>query len=835
MLETADDVSRSAARTDPAPSRDADLLAMALQTDNHLVARPGKAPEVPGYDIISRLGTGASGEVWLAEESDTGRTAALKILHHYGAAGASVEFLQREIQVLAKLVHPHLVLLHRAVTACDGRQGLATEWIDGWPLDQWLERHPELSLSQKLDLFRGIVSGVAFLHDHGVIHRDLKPANLIVDTQGKAKIVDFGLARLHQEGTAAGIDGGSIGVSGTLHFMAPEQAANAPGSRAMPVDVYALGLILYRLLTGRWLRPVEGTPSETLAVVLNPPPLVLQAAAKTLPRDLQSILRQALAPDPTRRYRHARDLEADLDRFAAKKPVAARKHTLVYLTTTLLRRQARRSIIAACLVLAGLSAGGMIYHRHRQVAVRNEANLRYAYTLTAFTLGRLRDELRGVAPQANIDRSAAGGDLPGTEATARPRLPLDAKGQLDLRYYQAQLEDIRSATSESHSQNQAALAAIQTALDLYSQLAKEAPEDPQRLLDAAQARLSFARLLDRTGHTAAGGEEVRKTLRQLDRLAAWPGFVSPDLATIRCDALRLAAKHAHRTNQHDHAVDLAYEMLAIAESLPSGLLVSQDLEFAPRLALAASELATYACHADESRFSDAKREIQHATARCRDAYIRDPDAPALARGLACCLLANARVGLHEGAGGDLHPLFEEAAELLTGESSRIRLSSFPLTKEISACATGWLESVLDHPETKVPLAAHVQANRFITHLRTNGAASEDIMIQRARLYLCESVIDRRLNQLQNAARASTNAVRLLSSRHKRDPGNLPLTLLAATALHQARTLRGHSYSIWRDEVHGPYLDRLIQQLSERSGELSPEQIRRLETLRRNPP
>lgn len=835
MLETADDGGCRATRTVPAPSGDAGLLAMALQVDNRPAALTAGAPDVPGYEIISRLGAGASGEVWLAEESETGRTAALKILHRHGAAGASAEFLQREIQMLAKLVHPHLVLLHRAVTASDGRQGLATEWIDGWPLDQWLERHPDLSLDQKLDLFRGIVSGVAFLHDHGVIHRDLKPANLIVDTEGKAKIVDFGLARLHQEGTAAGIDGGSIGVSGTLHFMAPEQAANAPGSRAMPVDVYALGLILYRLLTGRWLRPVEGTPSETLAVVLNPPPLVLHGAAKTLPRDLQSILRQALAPDPARRYRHARDLEADLDRFAAKQPVAARKHTLIYLTTTLLRRQARRSIIAACMVLAGLSAGGIIYLRHRQVAERNEANLRYAYTLTSFTLGRLRDELRGVAPEANIDRSATSGDFPGADVAAPPDLPLTSRGELDLRYYQAQVADIRSATSESQAQHRAGLAAVQTALDLYCQLAKEAPDDPQRLLDAAQARLSFARLLDKTGHSETAGSEARKTLGQLDRLAAWPGFEGSSLPLLRCDALRLAAKDAHRTGDSAEAVRLSREMIHIAGSLPSGLFVQPEIETAPRLALAVSELAAYALAGGPSFFIEAREEIDRATAACRKAYEQDRDNPATTRGLAYCLHATARLGLEQGSAGDLRPLFEEATGLLIGEGSRVRLFSFAFIREFCATATDWSGLLLDHPDAGLSPAALNLAVRVNSYVRDNGGATEEIVHQRARLFLHESHLACRLESREKGAHPANRALALLRSRQLRDPDRLSLALLTAQALHQVRSLAEFRAAGWKEPIHSEHLARLIQQVSDHSDQLTPEQQRELAALRQSRP
>lgn len=809
-------------------SPEAGLLEMALLPDQRAVTTCDGAPEVPGYEVISRIGSGSSGEVWLADELETDRIVALKILHRHGGSGTSEEIMQREIRMLAELVHPNLVLLHRAIATADGRQGLAMEWIDGWPLDEWLERHPDLSLDRKLQLFHGIVRGVAYLHDQGIIHRDLKPANLIVDAAAVAKIVDFGLARLHREG--AGTNGGSIGVSGTLHFMAPEQAANADGARAMPVDVYALGLIFHRLLTGEWLLCGGGTHTETLALVLNPPPLALHGPAGSLPRDLQSILRQALNPDPALRYRHARDLEADLDRFTAKQPVSARKHTFFYLTATLLRRQARRSILAGCLVLAGVAAGGVIYHRHRKVADQNEANLRYAYTLTSFTLGQLRDELRVVAPAEESQPQAVGGDLPGSGDGVAPMLPVDAEGKLDLRYYQALLADTRSAASESHARYEAALKSIQPALDLYSQLAREAPDDPKRLLDAARARLSFARMLERTGHTAAAGSEARKTLRQLDRLADCPGFDPAPLPPLRCDVLRLLAEDAHHAGNPVLACDFAREMLITAEALPSGLLVRPENEAAPRLALAVSDLATYAIAADPAQVSEARREIDRATVVCRTAHERDPRSPALTRGLAYCLHAQARLLLHQGQGESLRRLFEEGDALLIGEGSIVRLSSFPLVRAFSITATAWAGTLLDHPDAEMAKASLTVARRLTTFLQANGAGSEEMMIQRARLFLYESRLAGRSGRLGEGARAVARAVRILRPRQLREPDRLTLALLTAAALRQARGLADFPDAEWNEAHHGPHLDRLFQQLSARSDELTPEQRRELSSL-----
>ncbi len=807
---------------------EARLLEMALER-GHDAGGVG-TPEVPGYEIICRLGAGSSGEVWLADEPEPGRMVALKILHRSGSNNASGELLRHECQILAKLIHPNLVVLYRSIVTEDGRQGLAMEWIDGWPLDEWLKLHPDLSLTEKLELFRGMVRGVAYLHDHGVVHRDLKPPNVIVDMNGVAKIVDFGLARLHQDEAVADMDGGSIGVSGTLHFMAPEQAANIKGARSMPVDVYALGLMLYRILTEKWLRSQSSTPAEMLAEVLQPPALVLQGAGRQLPRDLKSILHKTLAPDPALRYHHARDLEADLDRFATKQPVAAREHTVFYLCTTILRRQARRSALAGGLVIAGLVAGGVIYHRHREVAQRNEANLRYAYNLTSFTLRQLRDELHTAIPENENEPPAVGSDMPGADDGIHPALPVDAAGELDLRYYQAMLADLRSATLEGQQRYGPALNSIQQALDLFSRLALESPDDPKRLQDAAQARLSFARLLGRVGRTDDAGDQARKTLRQLDRLEVWPEFDPASLVPLRCDALRLLAQQAHAAEDSAGAYEISLQMMAACKRLPSGLLVRPDNESMPRLAMAAADVATYAIAAGPTWLPDARAAIIQATAVCRAAHENHRDSIPLARGLAQCLHATARISLHAGPGTDLQALFAEINDLLIDRPSGTSGSSIPLVWEISGTATDWAESVLDHPDSTVAKAALDFARKFTVYLRRKGQGRDEVLIQRGRIFLYESRLASQHNGKQAAVRPINLALGLLRPRQVRDPVRISVALLTAAALHQARSLAGLQGSRWDGEC-AHHLELLLHDLAEKADELTPEQLRELASLK----
>lgn len=808
-------------------NHDGDLLALALRPEEDLSLSVAGAPEVSGYEIIAHLGAGASGEVWLANERQTGRLVALKILHGRGPECPSTEVLEREIRLLSDLVHPNIVQLFGTVTTADDRRGLVTEWIDGTPLDEWLRIHADATWETGLEMFRGIVRGGAFLHDHGVIHRDLKPANLIVTRSGEAKIVDFGLARLHRDDLANTTDGGSVGAAGTLQFMAPEQAADGIGARATPVDVYALGLILYRLLTGGWLLSPGLTPAETLAMVMNPPPLVFNGSARNLPHDLRSILRMALAPDPARRYRNARALETDLDRFSARLPLAARNHTVTYLTVTLLRRHARRSMIAACLVLSGAVAGGTIYHRHRQITERNQANLRQAYALTSFTLGQISDELRSVAREDGNDPRPADSVLPANPAGVPPRMPVNGAGGLDLRFFQAQKADLQSATAESHDRKREALIAIRRALDLYSQMALEVPDDPQRLFDAAKARLNWARMLDRNGRAETAGEEALKSLRQLDRLAVWPGFKADPLPSLRCTALWLAVKSASIKGDHHRAAEFASERLAIARARWSEIIPGTADATEPPIGLAASDLAGCAITAGRPLFQKAEGEIDRAIAICRAATNQQSNT----LNLAYCLHAKAQILLEAGALADLQPIVEEGAMLLISGKTGVLQAEIPLVRSYCVTATTWARAAKDHPDIAVFQAALQLASRFVEHISGVRDAGGQPAFQRAKLQLCESHLAIRLGTPRDGATPAAKAVATLRARLRKEPDRLSLVLQTAAALHQAGKFAEFPETGWSEHDQGALLTRLLKQLSDRSAELTPEQRKELDSIR----
>jgi serine/threonine protein kinase len=813
------------------PSIAADLLRAAISDASALNDKiASDFPIVPGYQIITRLGAGASGEVWLAEENQINRIVALKILHGSDSPGLGLPVLDREIRTLAAISHPNLVSLFNPILTSQGKQGFAMEWVDGLPLDQWLDENPFLTQSQGLKVFREIVSGVSFLHDHGVIHRDLKPANIIVASNGTPKIVDFGLARMHQLGAIADSRSESMGSSGTLHFMAPEQASNRAGARSMTVDVYALGLMLYRLLTNEWLHPAGNTPSETLAAVMNPKPFSQWRFPEKVPRDLRAILRKALDPNIQHRYHHARELAADMDRHTAGKPVFARKHTFAYLTSSLIRRQGKRSLIAASLMLVALAGSGFFYHYHRQVAERNDANLRHAYSLASFTIHQLREVLYGTSSTPSGRSSTVDEQLKQAVISQVQALPVNADGELDLRYYQAQLSDIRAASFENRSDDHSALGAIQQALNLYSRLSSEQPQDPDRLMDAARARLNFARLLDLTGRTETAGIEAGKVLQQLKRLASWQNFDASVIPPFRCEALLLVAKKAMLADHPQDAVAHAREALASAVTLSPASKLKSGNQLTPHLAKAAFDLANYSIKADPRMLPQVRLDIDGAIAASRVALEREPQAPHLAHGLAQCLHAKAQISLHMGGLEPIGPLLEEGTGLLISDDSPLRLSSFSLMKNYLVTSISWMESVLGqsdmtHAERSLDLSL-----RLVSHLRANGAASGDTMLLRARLFIAESQLAERKHQKEDAARAAGRALRLLCMRGFRNSESKALSLLTAQALHRARELSDSPAAKWDRAVHEPQLEGLLQDLAKCSEELTPNQQTELAKL-----
>lgn len=286
-----------------------------------LAVGPGTAAErvrVPGYEVLDVLGRGGMGVVYKARQVRANRVVALKMILHAEHAGACEhERFQIEAESVARLQHPHIVPIYE-VGEADGLPFFSLEFCSGGSLADQLDGipwRPERAAALVAVLARAMHSA----HQKGIVHRDLKPANVLLTEDGTPKITDFGLAK-RLDGT---VHTGSGQIMGTPSYMAPEQAEGKARAAGPAADIYALGAILYELLTGR--PPFNAaTPLDIILQVLAEEPLAPRLLNPAIPADLEMVIRKCLQKAPESRYPSAEALAHDLDAYLAGEPVSAR-------------------------------------------------------------------------------------------------------------------------------------------------------------------------------------------------------------------------------------------------------------------------------------------------------------------------------------------------------------------------------------------------------------------------------------------------------------------------------------------------------------------------------
>ena len=321
-----------------------------------------KAFSVAGYEILKELGRGGMGVVYQAKQTALDRIVALKMVLAGTHAGSEERLRFRiEAEAVARLTHPNIVQIYE-VGQQDGLPYFSLEFMDGGSLEDLLKGQP-LPPKRACDLVETLARAVHSAHVRGVVHRDLKPANILMTADGTPKIADFGLAkRLDSVGqTETGM------VMGTPRYMAPEQAAGRSHEVGPAADIYALGVILYHLLTGNTPFNDENSLKLLTKVVKEEPPRLRQFAPG-VPHDLETICLKCLEKSIEKRYASALDLAEDLRRFRNHEPIHARPITRLERTARWCRREpAWAGLIAVSLLAAvGLLMAGVWFHMRIQ-------------------------------------------------------------------------------------------------------------------------------------------------------------------------------------------------------------------------------------------------------------------------------------------------------------------------------------------------------------------------------------------------------------------------------------------------------------------------------------
>ncbi len=456
---------------------------------------------------VQLLGRGGMGVVWLAERTDgeIQQRVALKLLR---AESGTLRFRQRflqERQILSTLSHPNIARLLDAGHSVAGQPYLVIEYIDGRPIDHYAL---QLDLNRKLRLFLKICAAVSYAHRNLVIHRDLKPSNVLVTPEGDPKLLDFGIAKLvNLEGDRTT----TIERMLTPDYASPEQVTGA--STGTATDIYSLGAILYKLLTGRSPHKFEDASQVNLAAVIcHREPLLPSSLVPNLKGDLDFILLKALRKEPDQRYGSADQLAEDIENFLAHRPVRARSGSLWYRARRFLRRYWLPAAAAAAAVV-GLAAGLIVAEGQRRQAEMARAAAERGRLESQRQSERADRERAEAARQENLAR--------GQHEEAQRQRDLAENRFQQVRGLAGRLMDLDKEIRGLAGATKARQSLVNTALAHLEKLSAGAGGDPAFQLELANTYFQVAAVQSGPGlPNLSQPEEALKSLGKAESLLA---------------------------------------------------------------------------------------------------------------------------------------------------------------------------------------------------------------------------------------------------------------------------------------------------------------------------
>jgi serine/threonine protein kinase len=351
------------------------------------------------YTVRRLVGLGGMGEVYEAQQENPDRRVAIKVVRPDLISPEALRRFEHETRILARLQHPGISPIYEA-GRIESRSGstpfFAMEFVEGKPLTAHAAEL-KLSIRQRLELFLLACDAVEHAHRKGVIHRDLKPANILVDSTGRPRVMDFGVARATDSDIRATTVHTEIGkLVGTLPYMSPEQVGGHPDDLDTRSDVYSLGVVLYELLGGKLPYDIRGDGRgripEAVRAIQESEPAPLSSIDRVFRGDLDTILAKALAKEKERRYQSVGELAADIRRHLNDEPIEARRASTWYQLRKLARRSPAATILAVLLVgTLGLSTVASMYLAANERAARTASGVAEQAAQRATNLAQQRE------------------------------------------------------------------------------------------------------------------------------------------------------------------------------------------------------------------------------------------------------------------------------------------------------------------------------------------------------------------------------------------------------------------------------------------------------------
>lgn len=482
------------------------------------------------YRLVRLVGSGGMGEVYEAVrvDGDFAKRVAVKLIRPSVRAGL-IDRFRRERRILARLEHRNIATLLDGGVTADGRLYYAMEFVDGGPITE-VCGHQSLGVAARIALIRQVCTGLDYAHRNLVVHRDLKPANIFVTRDGTVKLLDFGIAKLLDDGAEDQTNPGDYFL--TPAYASPEQRRGEPTTTAS--DIYCVGLILYELLAGRRLAPSAGATGGSAELIL--PSRANPRWAGVLRGDLDTIVATSLREEPDRRYPSAAALGEDLARWGRSMPIAARPDSPGYRLRMLARRHRAATAAGAVAVVAAL--GGVAATVRQAAVARAERDRAWVETRKAERVTRfLEGVLRAADPRGE-----------GRETTVAEALDsAAARAERELGHDPEVLAAVQSSIGQSYlglGRFERAELLLSSALNVRQRLAERAGSEgsalPRAMAGLARARLELgavasAESLFRAALALSPGQDAARAeiLNDLGDLLQYRGALAEAESTHR--------------------------------------------------------------------------------------------------------------------------------------------------------------------------------------------------------------------------------------------------------------------------------------------------------------